>query len=67
MERKQVTSSNIMSIGYENGTLEVEFKGNRVYQYPGVPDKTVNELLKAQSVGRYFGQNIRNQFKGTKI
>lgn len=57
--RKPVSSSNIKSVGYADGVLEVEFVNGSVYQYTG---KTTYELygrlMQSPSVGRFFEQNI---------
>jgi hypothetical protein len=64
MERVAVSSSNLVSVGYEEGaqTLEVEFKQGRVYQYYGVPQPLHEALMTAPSVGTFFNANIRNAF-----
>ena len=40
MERQPISSSNILSAGYNPAgqVLELEFKGGVVWQYPGFPD-----------------------------
>lgn len=75
MERIPVTSSQLVSIGYDPGTqtLEIEFKSFKagaptsVYQYTSVPVATWDGLRKAESHGKYFGQNIKGKFAYTKI
>jgi len=72
MKRIKVKSSNIESIGYELslaesapivqerlGTLEVEFRGGKVYQYIYVPETQYNQLMKAESIGKFFAANIK--------
>ena len=51
-----VESSNIEGIGYDNKNkhLWVAFKGNKVYRYDLVPRKTFEELMNAESKGRYL-------------
>jgi len=39
MERKNVLSSNIKSIGYYNKILEVEFLNGSIYDYYEVPER----------------------------
>jgi hypothetical protein len=39
MERFVVNSSNINSVGFENGILEVEFVSGSVYRYFDVPQE----------------------------
>lgn len=69
MDREFVDSSNIESVGYDEGTqtLEIEFKGGSVYEYSGVPEYVYFELKEASSVGSYFNQNIRNDYPTSKV
>lgn len=65
MERTQVESSNIASIGYDKGTpmtLEVEFHGGKVYRYIRVPADLYEGFLKAESKGKFFYANIRGKY-----
>ena len=52
MQRQPVTSSNVRSIGYADGTLEVEFLDGSVYQYMGVSERNAKEAMTSPSVGR---------------
>jgi len=63
MERIQVASSSIASVGYEAAAavLEIEFAGGAIYQYFGVPQDVYEELLNAASKGMYFHENIRRR------
>jgi hypothetical protein len=69
MERENVNSSNLESIGYdsENEILEVEFKHGGVYQYFDVSESVFNELMNAPSHGVYFSANIRNDYEFSKL
>lgn len=81
MQRTPVKSSQIASIGYDAGTstLEIEFptrgeapRGGAtgvgsVYQYSDVPPNVHADLMAAESVGKFFGANIRGKFKYTKL
>lgn len=59
MNRKPVKSSNIRSIGFENGVLEIEFTNNKIYRYTGPKvEAHYTALLDAESVGRYFSRNV---------
>ena len=42
--------------------LDVHLRSGDVYRYFGVSTKFYQELLSADSKGRYFNQNIRNRF-----
>jgi KTSC domain len=63
MERVQVSSTSIASVGYEieTSTLEVEFqKSGGIYQYFGVPQHLHEGLMQSGSKGSFFQANIRN-------
>lgn len=62
MERKQIESSNMNSIGHnaKKQLLEVEFHNGKVYQYHPVSKETYEELINAKSIGSWFWENIRN-------
>lgn len=68
MERKQVISSNVLSIGYEEATetLEVEFKRG-VYQYYNVPKPIFDELMRSESIGRYVNVYIKPAYAYAKV
>ena len=55
MERISISSSNLVSVGYDfdSQTLEVEFKGGTVYQYFNVPENVYDNLMSASSHGDY--------------
>lgn len=61
MERTQVTSSNVVSVGYDSttSTCEVEFRHGGVYQYFDVPASEYAALLAAPSVGGYLDAHIK--------
>jgi len=69
MERKAVESSNLASVGYDEHEeiLEIEFQHGGVYQYFDVPKKVYEELMNAESHGKYFSANIRNKYHYEKI
>ena len=59
IKRKKVNSSNILAIGHAEKTLEVRFKGDRVYRYTPVTAEQHKELMDAESCGIWFNENIR--------
>jgi hypothetical protein len=67
MSRISVTSSNLKSVGYTDGTLEIEFFGGRIYQYADVPQGIYEELMRANSHGKYFHRRIRNSYRYQRI
>jgi hypothetical protein len=68
MNRKDIESSNIKSLGYdpETETLEVEFKSGQVYQYEGISGDLHRNMINADSVGSFFHSNIKG-FKSKKL
>ena len=69
MERYEVLSSNVRSVGYDarTETLEVEFHGGHVYQYYGVPELVYEEMMRAPSKGRFLNFEIRNAYPHSRI
>lgn len=69
MQRQPVDSSNIASIGYDEGTqtLEIEFLNGGVYQYFDVPQQVYNDMMGAGSHGQYLAQNIKGYYRYSKI
>lgn len=69
MERTQVVSSNIDSIGYDDSsqTLEIEFNNGAIYQYFDVPQKVFDDLLASDSHGKYFSANIKGHYRYSRI
>lgn len=67
MERIKVTSSNVNSVGYSNGVLEVHFKSNLIYQYKNVPEFLFVQLLRTSSKGRFLKQHIESRYETKKI
>lgn len=67
IEITSVESTNIEGIGYNNVKkhLWVAFKGNKVYRYDLVPRKTFEELMNAESKGRYLNSHIKGQYEAT--
>lgn len=56
MNRIPIVSSRILSIGWENNTLEVQFKGGNVYQYFGVAEAEYKMLVNSASPGKAITQ-----------
>jgi hypothetical protein len=64
MERMKVLSSIIRTVGYDEQTrlLEVEFNDKKVGRFINIPPETYDRMMKAQSVGKFFIQNIRDRY-----
>jgi hypothetical protein len=54
----------MLSVGYDSTeqVLEIEFTSGAVYQYLEVPAAVFEELMHAGSKGRYFNQEIRDDY-----
>ena len=68
MLRRPVRSSNVASVAWEatpdgEGVLEIEFRSGHTYRYDGVPQSLYQEMLGANSVGRFFITRIQGQFE----
>ena len=68
MQRTQIDSSLIASVGYDEGAqvLEVEFKrtGN-VWYYEDVPPGVYNDMMDAPSVGSFFLSYVKNRYSAS--
>lgn len=69
MHRIPVTSSNILSIGYDPqpAILEVEFTSGDVYQYFNVPEHLYSELINASSCGQFLNEYIKYSYRYQKV
>ena len=69
MERVSVSSSNIASIGYEeeSATLEIEFLNGGLYQYFDVPIFVYEELMAADSHGKFLAASIKGNYRYSKV
>ena len=65
----KVESSNISAVGYDMsfGALIVEYKSGNKYQYKGVPYELYENLLKAESKGRFMNENVKGKFDYDRI
>ena len=69
MDRTRVSSKNIRSIGYDEGsqTLEVEFTSGGIYDYAGVPKKLYQHFMAAPSKGSFFDSSIKDKYRTVKV
>ena len=51
MQRQFVSSSRISSVGWENNTLEIEFKDGAIYQYFDVSKSEYQNFINSSSLG----------------
>lgn len=67
MERKEVRSTNIKSIGHSGQVMEVEFDGGTVYRYVGIDKEAFDKIMNAESIGKAVRSATRgNGIVGTK-
>ena len=69
MEWKQVESSNIDAIAYDedNQELRVRFKSGTEYVYTDVPAKVYQGFLDADSKGRYLNTVIKGKYNTMRV
>lgn len=62
-----VVSSTIERIGYQDGTLYVQFKSGVAYSYEGTPYDIYQMLEKAESVGSTFHRQVKGRYRYTRL
>ncbi len=64
-----VSSTNLSRVRYDDSknTLEIEFQGGRVYQYFDVPKQIFEGLLKAESKGKFFHEQIKGHYRYARV
>ncbi|MDI6046198.1 KTSC domain-containing protein [Flavobacterium yafengii] len=67
MIRQNIYSTNIKSVGYEDGKLEIEFKTRSIYQYFNVPENVYLGLLNASSKGTFLNTYIKDRYRFRQI
>lgn len=62
IERKPVSSSNIVSVGFcpDRKCIDVEFASG-VYRYHDCDQALYDDLMKAKSVGRFVHANLKSK------
>jgi KTSC domain-containing protein len=64
MSMISVNSSAIAAIGYQNGTLAVQFHSSgTIYTHYGVPYAVFQEFMNAGSLGEYYSRHIRGRYQ----
>lgn len=68
-EMMNVSSSNVMAIGYDSERQEafVRFLNRRLYVYYNVPAVAFEKLRTAQSIGSYLHRNFKNVYAYKRI
>lgn len=65
MDRVQVSSTNLRSVGYDATAmlLEIEFLNGAIYEYSAVPLTVYEGLMAADSKGSFFHENVRSSYR----
>ena len=60
----KVKSSNISEVGYnkDKKILVIRFTSNKLYGYLDVPQNIVADFVAADSLGKFFGGKIKNNY-----
>jgi len=67
MELVKVSSSNVEAVGYADDKLYVQFTSGHTYAYVGVPQKLYEDLLVADSKGRFLRANVYDKYLYEKL
>ncbi len=69
MIREPVSSTNIISMGYDAAaeTLEVEFNSGSIYQYYNVNQAMYEQLLTSPSKGQFLNAYIKNAYPYSRV
>jgi hypothetical protein len=69
MNRQVVSSSNVLTVGYDaaTATMEVEFTSGAIYQYFDVPQAVHEAVVGSASVGLTLNQMVKGQFRYARI
>jgi len=57
----EVKSSNLAKVGYDSATntLKVLFKDGQEYWYSNVPSELHENMMKAESIGKFFVSQVK--------
>jgi hypothetical protein len=69
MERINITSSTIKSVGYDVNmkVLEIEFTRGVIYQYNEIPFEIYNNFMTSKSKGNFLSINIMKKYPFKKV
>jgi len=62
-----INSSNLSYAWFDTDGLTLEFKNGTQYLYPAVTQTIYDNLIKADSAGKYFHANIKDKFAFVKV
>lgn len=69
MERTYISSTSVVSIGYDPAlqVLEIEYHQGNVYQYQGVPQDVFDQLMGSPSKGAFINDQIKKFYVFVKV
>ena len=67
MQTHKVDSSNLKEVSYDGQNLQVKFKNDTVYEYYDVGAEVFQNLLSAESKGRYFNEYVKKVFEWKQV
>lgn len=67
MQMIPVHSSNVESVGYENGVIEVHFHNGHAYQYSGASEALFRDFLAAPSKGKFVHQRLKDRLATIRL
>ncbi|PMB18870.1 KTSC domain-containing protein [Fischerella thermalis] len=64
-----MNSSMANAIGYDSdrNILQIEFHNGAVYQYSDIDEDTWQDLHQADSIGKFFNENVRGKYQYERI
>ena len=64
-----LNSTSLAEVGYEQeeNTLHVQFQNGSTYDYFDVPADVYEGILKADSAGRFFNENVSGEFSYQRV
>ena len=63
----ELKSSMLKAADKVGNDLVVEFKNGRKYLYKNVPEKIINDLLAAESAGKFLNAEIKQNYQGESM
>lgn len=58
---------NLISVGWQDHMLQVEFQGGRRYQHGGVPREVKDKLLRSPYPDKLFQQIVRGKYVSERV
>lgn len=57
----------MVSVGWQDYIMAIEFKGGKRYQYGGVPEEVADKLLRSPYPDHLFNQIVKGKYVGERI